>query len=491
MKNRIFILLSILTSTQLQAQDETDLLRMSSTQVGGTARAIGTGGVQGSIGADFSCVTVNPAGLARYSKSEIVFTPSFKNLSAKSTFNGSTNNETNSKNAFDNASIIFTKNNRHREQSGKVRTASFGIGFNKIAQFNNNYAYGSDNISSSIVNHYIENLNKYGGANDLLNKSATPQQYLAYQTGLIGINSNNQLINNVPGVQSGIYQGKQVQESGGTNEISLAYAGNFKDNVLIGASIGAPQMRYERTSIYTEQNKNNTLNNFTSSRATEELSSTGNGFNFKVGAIYLLQKFRIGAAYHSGTSYAMRDDVFYKQTAVFKNGSATQDAATAPFSYRINTPSKAVASASYMISNHGFISVDIDAINYQRAKLKFKEADYKTYQDAVNNVAENLYRRATNIRIGGEYRIKALYLRGGVAQYGSPFRNKSTFFGATNALSGGLGYRARSFFIDAGYQVTNNKSLAYNYVLETGNSPSAVIAQNNNNLVFSIGWKYR
>ena len=58
----IFITLSALV-LNLNAQNEVDALRYSRLSVVGTARYSGLGGAFGALGADFSTLSVNPAGI--------------------------------------------------------------------------------------------------------------------------------------------------------------------------------------------------------------------------------------------------------------------------------------------------------------------------------------------------------------------------------------------------------------------------------------------
>lgn len=52
------------------AQNEEDVLRYSQIEFSGTARYVGLGGAYGAIGADFSSLSSNPAGIGVYKRSE-------------------------------------------------------------------------------------------------------------------------------------------------------------------------------------------------------------------------------------------------------------------------------------------------------------------------------------------------------------------------------------------------------------------------------------
>src|ERR1035437_8662519 len=72
------------------AQSAVDAIRYSAIYFGGTARYSSMGGAFGAIGADFSTLSTNPAGLGVYRKNEFTFTPSFYTGKTSSTFDGKT-----------------------------------------------------------------------------------------------------------------------------------------------------------------------------------------------------------------------------------------------------------------------------------------------------------------------------------------------------------------------------------------------------------------
>ena len=73
------------------SQNEIDALRYSQHQYGGTARFRSMAGAFGALGGDFSVLSLNPAGIGIYRKSEFTFTPSFFSQKTTSDFNGSNN----------------------------------------------------------------------------------------------------------------------------------------------------------------------------------------------------------------------------------------------------------------------------------------------------------------------------------------------------------------------------------------------------------------
>ena len=70
-----YITLALLTVSVSFAQNETDALRFSQFNYGGTARFMSMGGAFGALGGDFSSLAINPAGIGIYRRSEFSFTP--------------------------------------------------------------------------------------------------------------------------------------------------------------------------------------------------------------------------------------------------------------------------------------------------------------------------------------------------------------------------------------------------------------------------------
>ncbi|MGE5424653.1 MAG: hypothetical protein ACM3N9_04770, partial [Syntrophothermus sp.] len=78
MKKLIMVLLATGISLSLLAQNSTDALRYSRIIYGGSARFVGLGGAFGALGADFSVVQTNPAGIGLYRLSEASIGPVFQ-----------------------------------------------------------------------------------------------------------------------------------------------------------------------------------------------------------------------------------------------------------------------------------------------------------------------------------------------------------------------------------------------------------------------------
>jgi hypothetical protein len=178
----LFLLIIIcFTASNLFAQSEEDLIRYSFLNQVSTARAKSIGGAVGSIGADFSGISVNPATLARYTKNEFTLTYSAKDFGTNSIYYGSSNNTRNTKGELSNIGIVFASS-RNENKNAKWKNTAYAFGVNDLENFSRNYKLiGSSN--SSISNYWAALSNANGGYANL--QFQNENIGLAFETGFI------------------------------------------------------------------------------------------------------------------------------------------------------------------------------------------------------------------------------------------------------------------------------------------------------------------
>ncbi len=95
-------------------------------------------------------------------------------------------------------------------------------------------------------------------------------------------------------------QSHTIETSGGITEIALGYAANMDDKLYIGGSIGLPIVKYQKKSIFREEDATgNTDNNFDFNEISETFTTKGMGINAKLGVIVKPADFiRLGLAVH-------------------------------------------------------------------------------------------------------------------------------------------------------------------------------------------------
>jgi long-subunit fatty acid transport protein len=183
------------------------------------------------------------------------------------------------------------------------------------------------------------------------------------------------------------------------------------------------------------------------------LHSEGTGFSFSLGAIAKVNEYiRLGASYQSPTWYELTDDFSQRANTDFVD--KNPDINDINFSvinlfggYKIKTPAKYTGSLAFIFGKDGLISFDYDYQDFSRSELR-PTSD-------PNFSSENAYMAGalggvSTFRLGGEYRIQQVSLRGGYRFQQSPLAD-STAWGDLQGYSGGIGYSFGPNRIDFAY----------------------------------------
>ncbi len=505
----------IIGSFAVSAQDITEAYNLSNLTTQGTARSMGFGNTLGSVGGDFSSLSVNPAGLGVYRSSELSFTPALKINSATGDYAGTSASDNNTRFGVNQFAIVLTnapKGKRYDKRDWK--TVSFAFGMNRVADFNRNYTYSGHNNTSSASQVFESDANLYPGDDTIQNTAG----YLGYQSYLLNQDKNGVFSTVVP-FAGGINQVKSVQERGSINEYVLSLAGNYKEKLMLGATIGIPSVEYTRNSYYTETvdpgNKNNP-DAFSTFTYGSGLKISGNGVNAKLGAIYKFSDlFRAGIAFHTPTYYSISDyfDPLISATAQGYNSVLTVDnwLQEQQFDYHISTPWKTILSATIMLNKFGFITADYEYVDYSSTRYHFPAGvdnygqSYQQAADFINREIKKTYTGVSNFRLGGEGRInKQFMVRAGFGYYGDPYTSygKSAMPAAYTTqridVSLGVGFRFRYFFTDLGFVHSMYQGYEQPYAVDysgvvsgpAATVPTAKISYALNNLAWTIGLKF-
>jgi hypothetical protein len=483
------------TAVTAWAQDETDALRYSQLAPSGTARSMGFGSALGSVGADFTSLSVNPAGIGVYRSSELLFTPSIKIGSTNGSYLGSSSSDNVNKFNINNFGMVFTNAKQGaRYEKSKWKSASFAIGFNKLADFHRNYNYSgfnSGNSSSSGSEVFVADANLGSDPEDVTSLAGMGYQayLLEYDTAMGGFYT-------VVPYKAGIKQQRNVTERGRYNEMVISFGGNYMEKLLLGATIGIPTIKYERSSTYKESTTNTSISDnpfgFNEYSYREDLLTKGTGVNLKLGFIYkATDQFRFGAAIHTPTAFSLNDVYEYKVDAQFNMADPFEVNSGGAFSYMLTTPWRGVLSATGIIGKLGFVTADYEYVGYNSARYNMDD-DNAEYESYINGVIRSTYKGASNIRLGAEVRpMDIMMVRVGFGYYGSPYK-KAAVNGDRIDVSAGLGFRFQDWFIDFGYVNSSYKQGEQPYVLpyEGVIVPTATLRSSKNNAALTVGFKF-
>jgi hypothetical protein len=449
------------------AQNETDVLRYSQLTFGGTARSSAMAGSMGSLGADFSTLSMNPAGIGVYRRSEITFTPSLYFQTTNSSYNGTSSDDQRANFNVGNIGIVFTKNLDRPSNASGWKFFQIGFGMNRLANFQTNTTVTGVS-SASLLDQFRDNAQGLNYSN--LDPFSTQ---LAYYSWLIDPDSLNNYTNKL-GATEKVTQTKSTQTRGAYNETVISFGGNFMDKLFLGATIGLPTIRYTESSVYTETSTTPGMSNFRSLTYNQDLSTNGNGVNFKIGAIYKpIESVRLGFALHTPTWLTMSDSWSASMSSSHINyqHDTTAVSPQGNYDYSITTPMRVIGSAGYVIGKFGALNVDYEYVNYATARLSNSGANVFTDQ---NTAIRKDLTAASNIRVGGEIKLKPCAIRLGWAYYGDPYSSSVNSNGSHMSYTGGIGFRGKHYFADLAYVLSKSNSNTWimdpNYVNPTSNS---------------------
>jgi long-subunit fatty acid transport protein len=461
MKTRHLLFLAILLFHQYgYAQTAEDALRYSRIYYGGTARFNGLSGAFGAVGADFSTLATNPAGLGLYRGSEMTFTIAPNIAYTSSTYNGTAASDNRVNFGLGNFGAIFNINTANQPKAGILKSVNIGFGFNRQNDFNNRAFIHGVNMENSLMQSYV----------NILNGNYTPpsevETEFPFDIGL-AYNANLIVYDSLKGYwcdakSGGVAQDKTITSYGSINELDFSVGANLADKLFLGFTIGVPFLNYYESSIYRETRVVPTVPTFRSLNYYNDLHTRGTGYNFKFGLIYKPTDWiRIGAAIHSPTWYpGMKDEWAASIQSSFDSTywNRTVYSPIGYYDYRMKTPFRAMGNIAFIVGQYGLISADYEFVNYSQTRFN---SSFDSYSD-LNNEIQSSFQSWGNLRLGTEWRLMDFRIRGGFAYFSNPYTG-----GGNNSeryqFSGGLGYRSKYFFADLTYVYSRMTQSYYLY----------------------------
>lgn len=484
MKTKLISIFFVIIALNAYAQNEMDALRYSQISPTGTARFAALGGAFGALGSDFTTLSFNPAGIALYRSSEITVTPAIYNSASTSDYLGTSKKDYKLNFNFGNIGIV---NTRIRNKEGSTYgwlNFNFGIGYNRLNSFQNRVSIEGRNLSNSIADAFANQA--YGIHYNELQNSNPFDANLAWQTYMIDTAPGETTIYNTPMGNHGQLQKMQSTTRGSLGETVLSFGANYSNRLYLGATIGVPTIRYQLQKTYEENDDLDSIPDFTSMKYTEQLKTSGNGFNFKIGAIYRIADWvRVGTAFHTPTIFRLTDHWSSEISSKIYNNDYSATSPDGSFQYTLTTPLKAIGSIGFIVGKAGLVSADYEYVNYSTAKLYSSSYNFSSENEGVSNK----YHSTGNIRIGTEWRYKIFSARAGYAIFGSPYSKSFKIDNST--VSVGAGFRTKGFFMDATYLLNFSQKNRYNlYVIDANTAASAEVNNMSGSFILTFGIRY-
>lgn len=452
----LIFIISWISVTITYSQTAPDAIRLGFNQYLNSARSAGVAGAFGSLGADINVANINPAGIGEFRKSEIVVGGNYVISDYTSRLGETSVNDSNSKFQLGTAAGIFHAN----PQNFDTKTMNIAIGVNQLASYSDNFTY-EGTTGGTIVDRWLDLAQ--GLRVDELDPFETGPAFDAeaiLEQGQEGVYDSGDFIT----FQEQLFRSESVDRSGYMNEAFITLGSNYKNKLSWGLTLGIPFYRFEEFKIYREIDQRDEVSFFNQLLYRQQLEITGTGVNLKGGVIYkITPQIRVGASIHSPTVFAVSDsystDLVYDFTFESETFNLTGNSGVADvFEYQITTPWRALLGLSYLYKVgdlKGFVSGDVEFLNYSNTKYSPAEDAPPGDEAIFNGVNQELDTEgasAMNIRLGTEIAYNHFRVRVGAVMNGSPYTENATW-NPDLGFSGGIGYRAQSFYIDAAYSV--------------------------------------
>ncbi|AII51823.1 OmpP1/FadL family transporter [Hymenobacter sp. APR13] len=465
-----------------------DALRFSQTQPSGTARTLGIGGANVAVGADLSSLVTNPAGLGLYQRSEFSFTPGLGLGNTDATGFGSTTSD--SRNSLHVASLGAAFVRRRPDADNNAwRGGTFAIGFNRTNDYNQRFRYrGQPDPSQDILQRFNDPEISVAFAEQQFNSGYQNLDGLAYGAFLTDYYpANGQPQDSVLGLSrpfedtGRLTQDETVLTTGSQTQFDFGYGASYRDRLYVGGAIGIVSTRYNSTSTLTASEATPDGNTaFNSLTYREILETRGSGINARIGAIYRFNDaVRFGASIQTPTLMTLSETYssslsanFDRPVRVGGQSYTSREVSTGSvgFDYTLTSPFRASGGVAVVVGKYGFLTGDVEYLNYGQARLSSQGNQQETDFSSDNTAIKGLYQSAVNVRVGGELRLDAFRLRAGYARYGDAYR-QSDFDRTQNYYTGGAGIRQNNFFLDVAGVYGTSKRFYSPYTLSTNNTP--------------------
>lgn len=460
------IVLTLSAAYFVNAQDVSTLKNTvevySNSAINGSAKYNAMAGSMGALGGDFSTLNSNPAGIA---------------VSIASEFSGTIGIESNKNTtSYAGSSAAYKVNNTDLGNVGGI--AVFPVTGTSPWKF--------VNVAVNYSNQSLEDYSETPGNSNVIYEIR---------------DADDMLVDELQ------FAGHAYNRYGNLSKTSIGVGGNYDNRIYVGAGLNFHNAMLDQydSAAFTD---NTNITDVYDKQYTP-FSESANGFSASVGVIGKVSpQFRVGASLETPTWWSIAR--VYSEYENPVDGTYTEDR-------RLSSPMKATLSAAYVANKNFALNVDYS--------LGLTKPQYKVYGDAeteLNDFFTSNSRNLSEVKVGAEYRIAALRVRGGYGFASSPFDAMSIstlsdngtvantsydnlILGKRNTLGVGLGYDFKSFFIDAAYQNvnseynspflqgsadTNTGYFSNQYIVESDASIVSNVENTKDNFFITLGWKF-
>lgn len=495
MKKLIFSILMAGFCHYTFAQSDIDALRYSQTEIGSSARTMGSGGAFGALGADISSAQINPAGLALFRSNSFTIGGRMTNAKSNTTFQGVGKRDYDFGLNIPSIGLVFYNGryeNRKPATTGWVNT-NFSMSIAQTNNFNGIVNYSGENSDNSMLDYFAERANgltidELSATSEELNQGYRDIETMAWEAYLIDSVGYLTYASAIDNLDRNLVQKNVISTRGSTNDINLSLASNYENKFYIGGGLTLTTVRYREENRFTETDKSSNFSNWSVWSLEQNLLTKGVGFSGNLGMVFRpSNNVRLGAALKTPTIYSLKDEYYDEINVDFDDGTYGQyQSLDGQYDYKVLSPMRTTLSAAYLFGKLGFISTDVEIMDYSMMRLRPAINAFEVANDRIGQK----YGRAVNMRFGGEYVLNMVRLRAGYARYSSPLTNAKDNNLSRNFVTAGIGIKDKNWGLDLALVQQFGKETIQPYTLDVGTVPTAVNKANRNSLVLSLTTKF-
>lgn len=488
------------------AQDADQAYNFSENLYIGTARTIAMGNAFTAVGGDLGALSINPASSGVLRMSEFEISPSLITAVGKAEYLNSYDVSDFTK--FSLPSFAYSQNLSTGRVSGLV-SFNFGFAFNRVKSFNTivntsgTMKAGRGNQSSTWLGDKVMTLLNYDPADYGNYNSAIPwAAQLAWDAWLVeevdgnmlGVTEDFDYDTNTAFLAGDTYQSIYRKITGGIDEFSVNWAGNWNDNFYFGVNLNIYDVDYRISDVYSEKAVSSLdfESGFQQFTYTYWQKTVGTGFGLKAGIIYLpTEHLRIGATISTPTKYILTDYWGGNMSGSFDNGNKNNvDTPEGAYDYKMTSPMRYSVGIAYTLGTFGLLSFDYEGVNYSKIRMKDYNGSTAIFKDDNNYIARNYMRNANIFRAGAEFNISpAFALRGGYAYYDD---GRPNYLG-NQFVSAGIGFRlSKGCNLDLAWQGQLRNDLGFTLYddYDGYKAPVGYVSNSNNKILATLRFKF-
>lgn len=447
-------------SCHVVAQNESDVLRYGWIDPLQSARVTSMGGSFGALGADLSCLGMNPAGLGLYRRGDLSISAGVHSGSTESRWRNRKVDAAGNAVVGSNIGVAIT----YPSIDADWPFFTLAVAHQNRTPFAQNIniagVQADQSVSDVFVAQALDDADTYGY---LSTDSALDAGIifpfgasLAWRTGLLEADNATGY---ATAAGDNVLVDRTIDRTGRLAETQIGFGTMFQDRLSLGLTLGIPKVEYDETSKHTEEINANvsTLQRW---EYNESLRISGRGYLLRFGVLARLsEELRVGVAYQSRSRLTLTDtyntDI---ETTWLDDLTSRAVSPTSNAEYVVYTPDRTTVSASFLLGKSGVLNADYVRSDMRRGELGKSDGalalDYDFRQE--NDAVQQGYRVVHQARVGLELRVGAnddFRIRGGGGMSTSPFVTEAVQANATRYnLAFGGGYRIGNVHLSAAWR---------------------------------------